>query len=218
MSAIELLLCGELDPIDFMKQVAQNLELQNELRSLIPEEAKNNESHPIWNNNKHVTYSVIRWQDFDYLAYLYRIVYSRGVNIGGIGDKLNIYSLIERIYSFHHPDAQYTDKYQKMHDLYLCAVGDTFEGEEVQELLERIICDAFPLKTKKAQIAQIKSAIKEQFHLEDKKRPSWIQGGEWPMGRKSPMKFLSRKRKGECVHYEFIDVDTGETRIIEQYY
>ena len=54
--------------------------------------------------------------------------------------------------------------------------------------------------------------------VEGQTRPHWIQGPEWPMGKNSPMKYLSRKRDGERVIFTFQDVDTGEIREVEQFY
>ena len=58
----------------------------------------------------------------------------------------------------------------------------------------------------------------EVFHVEDNKRSRWIQGEEWPMGANSPMKYLDRKTNREEVLLRFVDVDTGEKRIVSQFY
>ena len=50
------------------------------------------------------------------------------------------------------------------------------------------------------------------------KRPCWIQGGEWPMGKNSPMQYIGRSKIPDGVKYIFQDVDTGEIREIEQFY
>ena len=60
--------------------------------------------------------------------------------------------------------------------------------------------------------------LKKAFHIEHSKRPYWIQGGEWPMGKNSPMQYISRSKIPDGVKYIFQDVDTGEIREIEQFY
>jgi len=45
-----------------------------------------------------------------------------------------------------------------------------------------------------------------------------MQGAEWPMGKNSPMKYIDRKTNGEEVLFRFVDVDTGEERIVSQFY
>lgn len=60
--------------------------------------------------------------------------------------------------------------------------------------------------------------LNELFHIEDKKYPHWVQEPEWPMGEKSPMKFIGQERTGERVRFTFRDADTDEERVIEQLY
>jgi hypothetical protein len=38
------------------------------------------------------------------------------------------------------------------------------------------------------------------------------------MGEKSPMEFVSKEEEGVLVRITFRDADTGEERIVEQYY
>lgn len=64
-----------------------------------------------------------------------------------------------------------------------------------------------------------KQFILKSFHVENSRyRPRWVQGPEWPMGKQSPMKFERQEKKGELVKYFFVDVDTGEEKVIEQLY
>ena len=74
------------------------------------------------------------------------------------------------------------------------------------------------MKTKKAQRLYAKEKLGELFHIADNKKPRWIQGGEWPMGTRSPMQYVKRTSGGDCAHFHFKDVDTDQIRIITQYY
>ena len=85
-------------------------------------------------------------------------------------------------------------------------------------MLCAIITEALHEKTKSAQKKKARELIVRAFHVGDKNRPYWIQGADWPMGAKSPMKFLSRTRHGDKVTYLFQDVDTLQMREIVQYY
>ena len=71
-------------------------------------------------------------------------------------------------------------------------------------------------KTKRKKAAREK--IKELFHIEGRKYPRWAQESEWPMGKNSPMKFIRQKQDEDQVLFWFEDVDTGEERVIEQFY
>lgn len=63
-----------------------------------------------------------------------------------------------------------------------------------------------------------KEAFWEVFHIKNRKFPRWVQGPAWPMGKNSPMEYLGQRRDGELVALRFRDVDTGEDRIVEQFY
>ena len=69
-------------------------------------------------------------------------------------------------------------------------------------------------KTKRKKEA--KAAVRNLFHVEGSRYRRWAQEPEWPMGEKSPMAFVSQKRDGDLVRFEFKDVDTNEIRVVEQ--
>ncbi|MBP5294665.1 MAG: hypothetical protein J6Y95_02970, partial [Lachnospiraceae bacterium] len=104
------------------------------------------------------------------------------------------------------------------YDLYMNAIGECYEGSEVKDLIEQIVHNCISIQPKTKRIKETRQQISQLFHTTDGKRPNWIQGPDWPMGKNSPMKYIERKRKGERVDYYFEDVDTGEKRLIIQYY
>lgn len=209
---IEEVIDGKMEMCIFMKKLHGDVGLQEAVKCLIPAEARMSRSHVFWKglvvfqNLKDVTVVQI-------LDEAYR--HSFGNRFGG---DLNGFSALSRMYCFWFPKIIPTDKYSKRFNLYLEAVGDSFEGPEVTETLCTIIEEALKERTKAARKAKAKALISEQFHLDDRKRPFWIQGGEWPMGVHSPMKYISKCRKGEKVIFTFQDVDTLEKRDIIQYY
>ena len=117
-----------------------------------------------------------------------------------------------------YPDLVPTAYYDNERDFYRTSVGDYIGGSEVEDIIFDVL-SKFPAsmgKTKRK--TEAKKAMKQLFHIEGAKYPRWAQEPEWPMGKSSPMAYVSQKRKGDLVQFHFTDVDTGETKIIEQLY
>lgn len=111
-----------------------------------------------------------------------------------------------------------TSFYDDEQNFYMNAVGDYIGGVEVERIIEETLAK-FPAslgKTKRKKEA--KAAIRALFHVEGCKYPRWVQEPEWPMGKHSPMAYISQKRSGDLVQFIFRDVDTEEIRIVEQLY
>ena len=135
---------------------------------------------------------------------------------GDLGSNLNLYADVYRFYLLSHPDARYFDDYDRKFDLFIYAISENYGGPEVYPIIEDVVNEAFEIRGKTKQKAFIKSRLKDIFHIEGNKRPYWIQEAEWPMGKNSPMQYVSRKKKGEEHFYLFRDVDTGEERTVTQ--
>ena len=211
MNTIEQMLTGQLEMSGFTAQLKSDPALQSEVRNLIPQEAIHDESHPLW---KRISFESVQNNGSDFLQFLFWLCRFDGT----IGDNLNIWAPIYQVYSYYHPELSYTKKYKETYILYLDVIRDCYEGSEVRQIVEKIVTDALLIKYKGKRIQQAKMEVEKQFHVVDKKRPRWIQGPDWPMGEKSPMKFIIQKRKGEQVQYFFEDADTGASRIVEQFY
>ena len=215
---IEQVLTGNIDMEQFLKRLQDDPELQEYIRRLVPEAAKEDPSHVFW---KSVSYQSVKRDHFDYYRFIFRMANSdlwASHPDGRIGKYLNIFSLLKKAYLYYHPDIVCTRRYEDVFDVYLDAVGDCFEGPEVCALVEQIILDTMQLSAKTKRVKQARTVIHDVFHIESSKRPRWIQGPEWPMGSCSPMQFVGQKKDGEVVNYTFRDVDTGETKNIKQYY
>ena len=205
------MLIGEIPMSEFILEVNRTPEAMEQVISIIPKEAIRNPSHGLWQK---ISYDWARLCDFNAWEGVCNIC--RFDN--SIGDNLNIWGTLQRIYSYSYPNLPYTTKYQDIHTLYLQAIGDYYGGPEVEDIIENIIIDSIKLKTKSQRIKHAKEQIKKAFHIVDNKKPWWIQGAEWPRGVNSPMQFIEKKRRGEEVRYIFKDIDTGETRTVVQYY
>ena len=192
MYLIEQMLTGQMKMSDFIILLKSDKSLQEIIRGFVPQEAIGNRSHAFWKEMSR----------FD----------------GTIRDNLNIFYNIRCAYLYYKPDLCCTNKYFDAHDRYLAAVGEYYEGPEVTQTLNKIVEDALFITPKSKSIKEIRAKLKEVFHISDKKRPYWIQGGEWPMGKNSPMQYISRSKIPDGVKYIFQDVDTGEIREIEQFY
>ena len=208
---LEAYLAGELEAKAFYQQLFSNKDLQTRIRELIPKDAMGNPEHPLWKRFAYTALSRYHFDLFRYVENAYRFD-------GSLGDNLNIWGTISDFYQYHHPDFTITTKYHDAFDLFLNAAGDTFSGPEVQAFVERIIYEELNVKPKTKRIKETRARIREAFHVNDGPKPYWIQGGEWPMGKNTPMRFMRKKRIGEKVEYYFEDTETGEMRIITQYY
>jgi len=130
----------------------------------------------------------------------------------GIGWALNA---IAAVVVIAYPNVEITHKYEDEINFYLALCGETFGGEEVEQVISNIILEHPDSIGKSKRIKMAKQRIKEVFHV-DKKYPRWIQEPEWPMGVSSPMRFISQSHEGDLFKYVFEDVDTGELRTIIQ--
>ena len=180
-----------------MKGHLRMMEEYPELRGLVPDDAIGVPEHPFWES---------------------QMPKPRRSSSYSVGDYLNVFGVLEYAYSYWHPDFNFTDKYQQDYSLYLDAFGDYFEGPEVEHIVKKIVEEVYDVKPNSKRLSEAKRKIKIMFHVEGNRRPRWIQGPEWPYGKHSPMKYISRKEIPDGMAYLFEDVDTGEQRTVEQYY
>ena len=211
MGNIQLMLSGKMEMSEFIILLKTDPITQEEVRNLVAKEAINNVDHGLWKN---IAFSSLKNNNFDFIRFLQWMCKFDGT----IEDNLNIFSAIERAYLFYYPEFKCTSSYDDKFDLMLDVIKDCFDGPEVSDLVERVIEKSLALKTKKQKISHAKSEIHSLFHVIGSKRPRWIQGAEWPMGKHSPMEYVETKRRGEQVHYVFRDVDTNDIRIVTQMY
>ena len=111
-----------------------------------------------------------------------------------------------------------TKIYKQDENYYDKAVTRSIGGLEVENFIDRVL-QQFPRTMKAAdRVKAGRAAIQEAFHIHDRKFPSWPQEPDWPMGKNSPMEYIGRHKDGELVQLRFRDVDTGEEKIVEQFY
>ncbi len=200
---------GRLDAECFVAKLMSDDDLKNAVRALIPEEAKGNSRHLFWTR---ISYSALKNRSFDYVQYLLDMCTFSGT----ISDNYNLFHSIKNTFEFIRPDFPFTKAYDDRFDLYLDITQDCFDGPEVHGVVEQIIAESLWIRPKAARKKTAREKIKETFQTKGKK-PRWIQGAEWPMGKQRPMEFEGQEQKSESVQYFFRDVDTGEKRVIEQF-
>lgn len=151
---IEQVLTGNIDMEQFLKKLQDDPELQEYIRRLVPEEAKEDPSHVFW---KSVSYPSVKRDHFDYYRFIFRMansdLWASHPDIR-IGKYLNIFSLLKKAYLYYYPDIVCTRRYEDVFDVYLDAVGDCFEGPEVCALVEQIILDTMQLSAKSKRVKQ----------------------------------------------------------------
>ena len=218
---IDDFISGKVEAKEFVKWILESKEHMSLLDSLVIPEAKNPlyklytgyvDEHGI--SHRPYCYSAVVSANFS----LFNMLTEQHAFDGSLGGNLNLYSLIYRFYILTRQGTPYYDAYDKKYDLYLDAVGEYYEGPEVRAVIEKAVNEAFAIQGKGKQKAFLKDKMKELFHIEGNNRPYWIQGAEWPMGKNSPMQYVSKKKKGEEHLYLFRDVDTGEERTIVQWW
>lgn len=208
---IEQVLHGDLSMDDFLRMLQHDCCLQKYISRIIPDAAKSNPDHTFW---RIVPFDTLKRNNFDY----YKFLFWGNNSSNKFGTNLTLYNRLSKAYRFYYPETPCTNKYQEEFDIYLDVIKDCYDGPEVRSIVEGIISELLQFRTKSQRVKQGNALISERFHLGQGKRPRWIQGPEWPMGKNSPMMFIRQQRDGENVIYEFCDVDTKETRVVRQYY
>ena len=133
-------------------------------------------------------------------------------------EKYIIYLKFETVLLTINPKVKRTKMYKQESDYYEKAVSRSIGGPEVWYFTESVL-EQFPRTMKAAdRVKAGRAAIQEAFHIHDRKFPCWPQEAEWPMGKNSPMEYLGRHKDGELVQLRFRDVDTGEEKVVEQFY
>ena len=132
----------------------------------------------------------------------------------GLGTKIDVCRLVPNLVEFNYPEIKVKrlDPFGKVTKTPLEKMKlDYLGGEEADAIVDAIVeNEALSEKEKKA-------ALKEKFHLAQRKYPHWVQEPEWPCAGGTPMKFIAEKNDGDKFEYTFENVETGEQRTVVQY-
>jgi len=162
---------------------------------------------------------------FDAKRQIQLYVYDGVGSSSELGRHLNIHSLFSRIVMAAFPgegiamDMTLEKKLDFMYDACPQYIG----GPEVNHLLDALL-EEIPAELSKAKRVKLyKEKVKSLFPMAGKKYPRWVQEAEWPLAPSGkPMRFVEQKKGKDYkttmqTHFLFEDVDTGETRTIEQF-
>ena len=144
-----------------------------------------------------------------------------------LAHNLNIHSCLSGILAEAFPEDGITidETLEKKFDFMLDACPEAVDGPEVEQVIEDLL-ESLPAELSKAKRVKLfKDKVKEVFPTAGGKWPRWVQGAEWPLGTNGkPMRFVEQKRKkgkeyANMLYTQFFfeDVDTGETRVIDQF-
>ena len=146
-----------------------------------------------------------------------------------LGHQLNLQGWLCRLMEQLFPEETFhrDNTLSEKHSFLLDACPEYIGGVEVEEagIIEDILDSVPETLPKTKRIKEVKSRIKEAFHVSGIIYPRWVQEAEWPLSPSGkPMRFVKQKRK-KGKEYEnmlytlfyFEDVDTGEERIVEQF-
>ena len=129
------------------------------------------------------------------------------------------WDILSKLVRFHFPDAKIKEPVEESGGDLMGRLGlEDLGGPEVDELIREIVDEFREVRPAKERNKLLKQKLKEAFHVKPRKKPSWAQEPEWPMGKNCPKEFISKEQEGELVRYYFRDVDTGEETVVEQYY
>ena len=216
---IDDFIAGKVSAEQFASWIQESPEHMALVDELVISEAKENPSYKLYTGYEDETgthrpysFEVMREMDFSLVNLLRR---NKAFD-GNLGDDYNLYESVYRFYILSHPGCPHCDTYKNRVQLYLAAIGEYYGGPEVESVIEDIVDEALLIHGKTNQKTYVKNKMKQCFHIEGNNRPYWIQGAEWPMGKNSPMQYVSKQKKGEEHLYLFRDVDTGEERIVTQ--
>lgn len=178
-------------------------------QSLLTPEIMNDSSHPFWTRSNR---SRLEANNYSVRS----ACLSFGYDLGG---KVIAHSMLGELVSYQYPDVVLREPPEfSTTDLRDKLSMDYLGGEEVDGVIEEVL----EKKTEDISVTKFISAAKQElrelFHITPRKYPKWVQEPEWPMGQVSPMMFMRQRKDGELVEFVFQDADTGEERIVTQYY
>lgn len=110
---------------------------------------------------------------------------------------------------------------EQMYSLALQACPDYIGGKEVAEnnVIGQILSDIPQELSKTKKLQEAKARIKAAFHIEGRNYPRWIQPPEWPVHNGVPMKYLKTvKINSEYVQHHFEDINSGEIRVVDDFF
>ncbi len=137
-------------------------------------------------------------------------------NIDDAFERFGLYELIragflrqKKKYNFYNEDEEYVSLINKIQPKYVDIRNQSF--------WDKVLSSVWADIKKTERIKLLKEETKKLFPYETKP-PRWIQSPEWPIEENKPLKFIKQAKIDDGFKYYFINEDTQQTKIIEQYY
>lgn len=200
---------GKLTFDEFELLFGQYPQIWDRVQELLTEELIQNPGHPFWSRSNRMRLESSNFSVMGAALAFGWDEYGKRVAHGLISD------LAE--YTF--PGFRRRNPPEQSLDTLLEKLGlEALGGAEVDGLVEQILLEGMDITPAKERNKLLKQRLKDAFHLNPRKKPDWAQEPAWPMGKSSPMEYLSAQRQGERMCYLFRDADSGEEKTVEQLY
>ena len=201
---------GRVEARDFMIRFRDDPALAEWLQSIVPEGKVAYMTDP----------DAMEWMLVEIPYDIHRQLDSDIVELEKIGEQYNVHCEISRLILEVFPDdgIKKSNKIEKRFDFLIKNCPRSVGGPEADPYIEKILNEIPEDLPNKTRVQMFRTRIKEEFHLDGKKYPYWLQEAEWPMNNGKPMRYVSQASKGEMRFYLFEDVETGEERVVFQSY
>lgn len=147
------------------------------------------------------------------------ICYLENSNWDTISGASAVYGIISDWLHFNNIEFVSISKYYDNFGFLIDVMPEYISGRQAEIFVAEIIQSVPETMSKTRRLKEIKAKIRNAFHVEDRKYPRWAQDTDWPFSQTGkPLKYIARKMNGDLVQHTFIDVDTGEETIVEEFY
>lgn len=209
-------LAGKIAPSDYETLIEKNDALYQWIQELVPE-------------GKQFSYCTPPSHELNYYPYDIRNVMKvherldYGGPKGSLGYHYYIHQEIADLVKMAFPEMSIDVdvRPQILNRLRITACPRYIGGTEVAQnnILGQVLSDISMEWTPQKQVKAAKERIKAAFHIEGNRYPHWIQEPEWPVNNGIPMKYLETiPINKEFVQHIFVDTETGEVRMIQDFF
>lgn len=201
---------GRVEARDFMLRFRDDPALAEWLQSIVPEGKVAYMTDP----------DAMEWMLVEIPYDIHRQLDSDIAELEKIGKQYNVHCEISRLILEVFPDdgIKKSNKVEKRFDFLLKNCPRSVGGPEADAYIGKILNEIPEDLPNKTRVQMFRARIKEEFHLDGKRYPYWLQEAEWPFNNGKPMRYASQASKGEMRFYLFEDVETGEERVVFQSY
>lgn len=213
--ALRMVLMGEIKVETFVRILKAYKSVQHVVEELVPPEA-NDPDHNMW---KHLMYKVYKEEANSVLRYLDYFTSFKKTKFMDLSACNNFFDILKWFYSCSNNEPLvYSTWYDDAHRLFVDIMPNTYKGYSVCTVTDSIIREAMTENEWENKVEHLFKRIKQEFICTGTEQPVWLGFGDWQMGEKRPMAFVSQTQHGRRIDYLFQDMDSGKTKTVSQYY